>query len=219
MSSTGTKIGLIAMALLSLGVALWSFRFAAVLWNVWLGIGPGIEEVVRRVPLQALTHMLIAPIALLVGPFQFIPQLRDKRPALHRWMGRTYVAACLIAGVGALATAPYASGGPVASLGFGTLAILWIASTAGAWRAAVRRDFALHRKLMLYSFAMTFGAVTLRLQIPLGIMVFGFADYRSMSPWLSFTAWVPNVLAIWLYLQLTTLGRPRTEAMRSSYGR
>jgi uncharacterized membrane protein len=210
---------MIAMVVLSIGVGLWSFRFAAVPWNIWPAIAPGIQEVVRHVPLQALTHMLIAPIALLVGPFQFIPQLRAKRPALHRWMGRTYVAACLIAGVGALAVAPYASGGPVASLGFGTLAVLWIAATAGAWRAAVRRDFALHRKLMLYSFAMTFGAVTLRLQIPLGIMFFGFSDYRSMSPWLSFTAWVPNVLAVWLYLQLMALGPPRTAAMRSSYGR
>ena len=34
-------------------------------------------------------------------------------------MGRTYVAACTIAGVAALATAPYASGGPIAGIGFG----------------------------------------------------------------------------------------------------
>ncbi len=212
MSSRLWQIGFGGLVLLSVGVALQSFRLLAVPFGLWLQISPGIEEVIRRTPLLALSHMVIAPIALLIGPFQFISKLRARRPRLHRWMGRIYVAACLIAGVGALIIAPHASGGPVASLGFGLLAVFWLVATAGAWRAAVRRDFALHRKLMLYSFAMTFGAVTLRLQIPIEIIFFGFPDYETLSPWLSFTAWVPNVLAVWLYLTLT---QPRQLAARA----
>jgi hypothetical protein len=50
---------------------------------------------------------------------------------------------------------------------------------------------------------MTFAAVTLRLQIPLGIGLFGFGDYATLSPYLSFTAWLPNVLAVWACDRLT----------------
>ncbi|MBV9419206.1 MAG: DUF2306 domain-containing protein, partial [Alphaproteobacteria bacterium] len=123
------RFGLWTMGLLAVGVAAHATRFVAVPANIWLGVDEGIRSVVERVPLQALTHMIIAPIALFIGPFQFVPSLRARRPQLHRLMGRTYVAACTIAGVGALATAPYASGGPVAAIGFATLAFLWITVT------------------------------------------------------------------------------------------
>lgn len=199
MTSSLSRIAVVSMAVLSVLVGLYSLRFAAVPWNIWLGIGPEIEGVVKAVPWQALTHMIVAPIALVVGPFQFLPRLRARRPRLHRWMGRTYVAACTIAGLGALATAPFASGGAVAGLGFGILAVLWIASTLGAWNAAMNRNFAAHRRLMRYSFAMTFAAVTLRLQIPIGVIFFHYASYGPLSVWLAYTSWIPNVLIVAIY--------------------
>jgi len=205
------RFGLWTMAFLAVGVALYSLRFAAVPVHLWLGIDDGIRGVIGRVPLQALTHMIVAPIALFVGPFQFIPGLRARKPRLHRIMGRTYVIACTLAGVAALATAPYASGGPIAGLGFATLAILWLAATLGAWRAAVQRKFDLHRLLMRFSYAMTFGAVTLRLQIPVFLML-GFHSYSQASVWLAYTSWIPNVIAVALYSMALALRRPTTAA-------
>jgi uncharacterized membrane protein len=195
------------MALLAVSVALYSLRFYGVLAGNWLDIDPGIREVMARVPVQALTHMLIAPIALLLGPFQFYPKLRAKYPQAHRWSGRVYVTACVVAGIAGLAASPYASGGPVAGLGFGILAVLWVGTTLGAWRAAVRRRFALHRLLMRFSYAMTFGAVTLRLQIPLGFML-GYSSYSSMSVWLAYTSWIPNVFAVAIYSMAETMRPP-----------
>ena len=201
------RFSLATMAILAAGVAVYSFRFAAVPAHVWLGVDDGIRSVIERVPLQALGHMIVAPIALLVGPFQFFSAIRTRRPALHRAMGKIYVAACLIAGIAALATAPYASGGPVAGLGFATLAFLWITTTFGAWRAAVARKFDLHRLLMRFSYAMTFGAVTLRLQIPFFLMN-GFHSYSEASVWLAYTSWMPNVIAVALYSMAVALRRP-----------
>jgi hypothetical protein len=151
--------------------------------------------------------MLIAPVALLLGPFQFFPGLRAKYPQVHRWSGRVYVTACVLAGTGGLAASPSASGGPVAGLGFGILAVLWIGTTLGAWRAAVQRQFALHRLLMRFSYAMTFGAVTLRLQIPIGIAL-GYPSYSAMSVWLAYTSWIPNVIIVALYSMTEALRRP-----------
>src|SRR5215831_16557008 len=204
-----TRFSLYTMAFLAVGVAAHSLRYEAVPAHIWLGVDTGIRSVVERVPLQALTHMIVAPFALLLGPFQFFPRIRARHPRFHRWSGRTYVAACLIAGVGGLATAPYVSGGPVAGLGFGILAVLWIGITAWAWRAAVARKFDLHRLLMRFSYALTFGAVTLRLQIPL-FFALGFHSYTEMSVWLAYTAWIPNVIVVALY---SLMRQPRQPAL------
>jgi hypothetical protein len=202
-----TRSGLAMMAVLAAGVALYSLRYYGALTDSWLDVDSNIRAVITQVPIQALTHMLIAPVALLLGPFQFVPGLRANYPQAHRWSGRVYVAACVVAGIGGLATAPSASGGPVAGLGFGILAVLWVSTTLGAWRAAVQRQFALHRLLMRFSYAMTFGAVTLRLQIPIGLAL-GFANYSAMSVWLAYTSWMPNVIVVALYSMTEALRRP-----------
>jgi uncharacterized membrane protein len=201
------RSGRAIMAILAAAVALYSLRYYGVLAGSWLDVDPDVHAVVTHVPIQALTHMLIAPVALLLGPLQFFPGLRARYPQAHRWSGRVYVTACVVAGTGGLATSLHASGGPVAGLGFGILAVLWVATTLGAWRAAVQRQFALHRRLMRFSYAMTFGAVTLRLQIPIGLAL-GYPSYSAMSVWLAYTSWMPNVIVVALYSM--------TEAWRRS---
>jgi uncharacterized membrane protein len=201
------RLGLITMALLAAVVALFSFRLFGALDGVWLGVDPAIRNVAEANPVSALTHMLVAPVALLLGPLQFVPRLRENYRAVHRWIGRIYVAACVIAGIGGLATAFHASGGPVAAWGFGVLAVLWIGTTLGGWWAAMQRQFGLHRLLMRFSYALTFGAVTLRLQIPIGFML-GYSSYAAMSVWLAYTAWIPNVVLVALYALWTRQGSP-----------
>ena len=203
-----TGFSLWTMALLAVGIAVQSMRYELVPMNIWLGVDDAIRGVIERVPLQMLTHAIVAPFALLLGPFQFFPGLRGRHPRVHRWMGRTYVIAVLVGGSAALATAPFASGGPVASLGFGALAIAWLSVTFAGWRAAVARNFERHRVLMRFSYAMTFAAVTLRLQIPLGFVLFHFASYRDMSPWLAYTSWLPNVAAVAVYSLILAARRP-----------
>ena len=192
------RLGAATMALLAFLVALFSFRFVGAIEGIWIDVDPGIRGVVTAHPLEALTHILIAPVALLLGPVQFLPEVRRRFPAFHRGAGRLYVLACVIGGAGGLATAFHASGGPVAGWGFGILAVLWVATTLGALWSAVGRNFGLHRLLMRISYAMTFGAVTLRLQIPIGFML-GYASYSAMSVWLAYTAWIPNVIVVALY--------------------
>ena len=192
------RTGFVFMVVTSIGVALYSLRYYLTLADVWPAVDAGIHGVIDRVPIRALIHMLIAPIALLIGPLQFIHSIRTKYPRVHRYLGRTYVIACVVAGLGALATAPYASGGPVAGWGFGILAVLWIGTSLGGWWAAMQRKFELHRLFMRFSYAMTFGAVTLRLQIPIGLAI-GYTTYSAMSVWLAYTSWLPNVLAVAIY--------------------
>jgi len=194
-----SRFSLWTMAFFATGVALYSMRFELGLFNIWLGVDEAIHGVFLRVPISMFTHVLVAPVALLLGPFQFLPQLRNRHPAFHRWNGRIYVFAVLVAGTGALSAAPFASGGPVAGVGFGLLALFWLGTTFFGWRAAVARKFQRHRLLMRFSYALTFAAVTLRIQIPLGLIFLHFASYRELSVWLAYTCWIPNLIAVPLY--------------------
>lgn len=148
-------------------------------------------------------HAGFALVALTIGPFQFLKGLRARRPGLHRWMGRTYVLSCLVAGVAGLVLAFGAKTGPVSTAGFGLLAAAWLYSTTGAWTSATARRFDDHRRWMIRSFALTFAAVTLRLYLPLAFFSpWGYDDtYRAIS----FLCWVPNLAFAEVFVRVRPL--------------
>ena len=181
-------------ALLSVGVAVFSYRYLP-------GIGPlasGVLANLFRRPWLDV-HVAGAATALLLGPFQFLPQIRRRFPRLHRWCGRVYIVGCLIGGAGGLVMAFGSTAGPIATAGFGSLAVIWIVTNTQGWRTAAARQFGDHRAWMIRSFALTFGAVTLRLYLPLFPLIgVSFLDgYRAVS----FLAWVPNLILAELYIR------------------
>jgi uncharacterized membrane protein len=192
--NTMVSRGLWALAaVLSVGVALVSYRYLA----PGALIPPDIGKNLFARP-WLLLHAGFAATALLLGPAQFLPKLRARRPGLHRAMGRIYVAACLIGGAAGLVLAAGTNAGPIAVAGFGVLAVLWIYATAQAWRLAMQRRFTEHRRWMIRSFALTFAAVTLRLYLPFGPMLgYEFLEAYRVISWL---AWVPNLIVAELYL-------------------
>lgn len=139
-----------------------------------------------------LAHITGASLALLIAPFQLMPRLRARRLTLHRWLGRLYGLGVLIGGVGALIMAPNSNGGIVAVLGFGLLALLWLGATGAGIFAARQGQIARHRRFMIRSVALTFAAVTLRLEL-LPMMASGM-EYVDAIRILSWAAWVPNLL-------------------------
>jgi uncharacterized membrane protein len=163
---------------------------------------PGFEGVSHQLVHNAtplLVHVVSAATALLVMPFQFTTRLRLRRPGLHRWTGRIYAVAVLLGGLSGIKLALGGIHGPVMQSGFATLGALWIATTFVAIMAARRRDLAAHRRWIVYSAALTFAAVTLRLQIPT-LDALGY-DYDVFYPVVAWTSWLPNLLAVWLWRQ------------------
>jgi hypothetical protein len=107
----------------------------------------------------------------------------------------------------------YSFGGLVTHLGFGMLAVLLLWTTARAYVAARDRAIAEHRRWMLASYALIFGAVTLRVELPLLIMAFGdFTPAYRVVAWLS---WVPNLLwATWYARRTAGKPLPAVERLR-----
>lgn len=151
-------------------------------------------------------HASAAGIALLIGPLQFVETIRRRAPRVHRWIGRTYVLACLVAGAAGLVLAPFTAAGPIAASGFFTLAVLWLSFNAIGWRAAaLQRDFDAHKRWMVRSFALTFAAVTLRLYlIPPAIAGI---DFVTSYQWIAWLCWVPNLLIAELWIAARRMPR------------
>jgi uncharacterized membrane protein len=150
-------------------------------------------------PIGIYTHAFAAIVALVLGPLQFSIRLRQANQPLHRWLGRIYLAVgVLVGGLAGLYMAQFAFGGPVARLGFATLAVFWLYTGLRAFLAIRRRAINEHRQWMVRNFAMTFAAVMLRIYLPVS-MVAGI-DFTLAYPVIAWLCWVPNLLiAEWHY--------------------
>ncbi len=149
----------------------------------------------------ATMHVLGGATVLLLGGFQFWGGLRQRWPALHRNLGRVYLVLIGVGGLGGLMLAPYSAGGLVAHFGFGILGVLWLYSGWQAYAAIRRGDVAVHREWMMRNFAMTFGAVTLR--IYLGILIALGVPFEEAYPTVAWISWVPNLILVEWYLALS----------------
>lgn len=107
-------------------------------------------------------HAVIAAPILLIAPFQFMPGLRQSRPAVHRWLGRTFLGGCMIAGLLGVylgSTIQF----PGSRIPLSLLGSLWFFFAAMAWQAARRRDFLNHRRFAIRAFALGGAFVWVRL--------------------------------------------------------
>ncbi len=108
-----------------------------------------------------LPHVATAAVSLALGPLQFSAALRRHSLTLHRWVGRAYMVATLIAASLALYIV-LAFEAPDNRWVMGVMAGLWWICTAFAWLAIRARDIAQHRLWMMRSYGLTFTFVTTR---------------------------------------------------------
>lgn len=186
----------------------------------------------RPLPVQLAfyAHIAFAGLALLLGPFQFSKTIRQRHVRVHRAIGRVYVISVVVGGTAAFVMSFFSSVKLLGFFGFGSLAVIWVASTVTAYRAIRRRDTASHQAWMIRSFALTYAAPTLRLwlfallisQLFLGV---GFEQaYTNAYAPVPFLAWLPNLVVAELMIRRRGLPalhlspsptRPQTAATRS----
>jgi len=135
-------------------------------------------------------HVAGGGLALAIGPFLLGgPRARRGR---HRALGKLYVGAVLLGGLGGLSLARFSYGGWPTHLGFAALGLAWIGATCAALLRIRRGEVEAHRAWMTRSFALTLAAVSLRIQLPLagalGI------PFEASYPVVSWSCWIPNLL-------------------------
>lgn len=149
------------------------------------------------------SHIVLGGLALLIGWIQFSPGFRDGNLKLHKNIGKAYVISALISSLAGLYIGFYATGGLITSLGFISLASIWFYTTLIAYVSIKNGQIEQHQKMMIYSYAACFSAVTLRIWLPILIMFIGnFGSAYAIVAWL---CWIPNLLVAHLLIKRLVL--------------
>ncbi|MDR5589919.1 DUF2306 domain-containing protein [Christiangramia sp. SM2212] len=143
-------------------------------------------------------HIVPGGLALLIGWTQFSSRIRKKRIKIHRNIGRIYLFSVIISGICGFYIAQFATGGISNIIGFSLSALIWLGTTIGAYIAITKGNIKLHQNLMIFSYAICFSAVTLRIWLPILISATGdfIIAYRIVG-WLS---WVPNLVVAYFII-------------------
>lgn len=192
------RFGLAILAGLAVLVAGWAL--------LYLSAPPGEygfeeqSEVYRVNGGWLLMHVVPGAVALAVGALLFVARAFSAPGAFHRLAGALYVLSVICAGVAALGLAITAYGGVSNVVGFTLLAMLWMLTTFLAVYRASLGDFEGHHLWMVRSYALTFAAVTLRLETGLLVAAgLSFDDAYLVVPW---SSWSLNlVFAEWILLK------------------
>jgi uncharacterized membrane protein len=145
------------------------------------------------------THIILGGIALLIGWLQFNKKLRLKNINLHRKIGKVYILSVLLSGITGFYIGYFATGGIIAKSGFMTMAAAWFFTTLFAFTTIKKGNVIKHQKLMIYSYAICFAAVTLRIYLPIFTpLLGGFLPAYKLIAWL---CWVPNTIAAYFIIK------------------
>ena len=188
----------VGWALMLLG-ALLAATNAMLFMNIDAYGHPGIKSRFYATEIAGWMHTLGGAIAVVLGPWQFLGRVRARWPRVHVWTGRAYLFAVLSGALGGLYFAPTSVGGNPGVIGFGFLAVFWLYTGTQAYVSIRRRDVVAHRRWMIRNYALTFAAVTLRLE--LGALQLSGLNFDVAFPIVAWSSWVLNWLVAELWLR------------------
>lgn len=167
------------------------------------------------IPAVGYAHMLGGAIASLIGPFQFLKSMRRWHPRWHVWMGRVYLSCVVSSAFAGLYLAPGSYASNTFGIAFIFLALAWLYTGAKAWLTIRARDVVAHRRWMIRNYALTYSAVTLRLQMPL-LIVGGMSPVLALNV-VGWTCWVPSLIAVewWMRRHRAKFGLPAAPIARA----
>jgi hypothetical protein len=167
-------------------------------WNETL---PRLHEAATPFATIAIgAHFVTGGVLLLLGPVQLIAAIRNHIPAIHRWLGRLYVTAAAIAGLGGLGfiLAKGTVGGPAMDIGFGLYGTLMVLCAALAFTNARAKRFEVHRAWAIRLFALAIGSWLYRMEYGFWFLCFGTAGHTAnfRGPFdmvMDFAFYLPNL--------------------------
>jgi uncharacterized membrane protein len=194
------------VAFLSLIMIVVAARRILHLWSPAVDLDAGFA----RDPLLTLAHIVPGLAFIVLGPFQFIPDLRRRHLELHRWTGRLFLACGLVIGVTALVMSPQmAIGGALESAATLTFGLLFLFALGKAFVAIRARRIAEHRRWMIRGYAIGLAVAAIR---PIIGVFFATSRLTHLTPhdffgiafWLGFTL---SLAAAELWIRRPASGR------------
>lgn len=149
------------------------------------------------------THIILGGVALLIGWIQFSEKIRFDKPRIHKSTGKIYVVCVLLSSFSGFYIALFADQGPWSSLGFACLAVIWFYTTLMAYLTVKNKQFLKHQNMMIYSYAACFAAVTLRIWLPVLVIITG--NYGTSYIIVAWLSWIPNLFVAYLKVKRLAL--------------
>jgi uncharacterized membrane protein len=153
-------------------------------------------------------HFAAGGIILILGFIQLIGAIRTHYPALHRWLGRVYVVASLLAGLGGLLFIAVKGtvGGTVMDIGFSLYGVLMVLAAVQTIRYARAGKMETHRAWALRLFALAIGSWLYRMDYGFWALLANGAghtdDFRGpFDMVMAFFFYLPNLLVVELFLR------------------
>lgn len=151
-----------------------------------------------------IMHLLPAAIIMFCGPLQFVPQIRARFPAFHRWSGKIYLLTAFILSLTGLylgLSGRKLIGDSTQHYTLITNAILILIFSVLAFMTAIKRDFKSHRRWAMHLFAMVSGVWLFRMGLFAWLMINGgkpvWFDYEAFSgPFLTVLAYFVYIFTI-----------------------
>jgi len=156
-------------------------------------------------------HIAMGTIALIIGPFQFIPSLRKKYTNVHRLMGKIYLTAVLIGSLSGAYLAIFDNIIRKEEFMFATgilgLASAWFISGAMAFWAIRKRNFVQHREWMVRCYVVTFAFITFRILYYSLLAIEGFKYKDDIGGLCAWFCWSVPLLVTEVILQARKISR------------
>lgn len=148
-------------------------------------------------------HFAAGGVILALGSVQFLSSVRARFPAVHRLIGRIYVAAAFLAGVGGLTFIAVKGtiGGTTMDIGFGIYGLLTAIAAVETYRHARVRRLELHRNWAMRLFALAIGSWLYRMEYGFWFLLSDRAGHLDdFSGWfdrfMAFFFYVPNLIVV-----------------------
>ena len=153
-------------------------------------------------------HFAMGGIILVLGSIQLIDGIRIKYPAVHRWIGRIYIVACLLAAIGGTVFifAKGTIGGTVMDIGFALYGALMFVCAIETYRHAVAGRTETHRAWALRLYALAIGSWLYRMDYGFWFLLADKAGHTSAfnGPFdyiMDFFFYIPNLLVAEIFIR------------------
>lgn len=210
-----TGKALVIIVWISAGIfGLYMLAFYAADWygnrlENWNKILPGLYQKEKPLATAGIgLHFATGGVILLLGSIQLIEAIRVRYSAFHRWVGRIYVVASLLAAVGGLLFIFIKGtiGGLVMDIGFSLYGVLMLLSAVQTIRYARAGRFDEHRAWALRLYALAIGSWLFRMYHGFW---FALTDHYGHTPeftggfdkLMAFFFYIPNLLVVELFLR------------------
>ncbi|MFC7557091.1 DUF2306 domain-containing protein [Pseudoroseomonas wenyumeiae] len=151
-------------------------------------------QLVEKAPWRLMLTIdgICIALAVLLGPWQFVPGLRWRWPQVHGWLGRLYAGSAMTCALVTILLAWQVDAGLFARMILMAFGSAWLVTTG---MMQVRRgDIGVHRRWMVRSFALTATTVCLRFCFVLGL------PFAAVPLVVACLGWLPALVAVEIWL-------------------